>query len=235
VISADPTDLLTIQIPDGTLEVEECLEPFLPPAFVADPMRYFDEQGVRVREGDVTRDEAGRITDDPTAVRDFPVWSNPRGEAIRVVCKRVNRNKSQVRRTGDPFYEYRILQLVRALGFVTARPVGRIAQAATHFIITERSEGLRWVQRWDAGLKKIERDRIRAEAEVIMARLQAALTDAGIRRPWNIKDMILQLDADTRAVRAVIPVDWEQAKLDFDRLRHASVEHLLRELRRGTD
>jgi hypothetical protein len=57
----------------------------------------------------------------------------------------------------------------------------------------------------------------------------------GIRRPWNLKDMILQLDPETHTVRAVIPVDWEQAKLDFDRLQLAPIEHLLSELRPRTD
>lgn len=91
------------------------------------------------------------------------------------------------------------------------------------------------MRRWDAGLRKSARGRVREEAEAIMAQLQAALAEAGLRRPWNIKDMILQLDPDTHTVRAVIPVDWEQAKLDFDRLRHGSVDHLLGELRRGND
>lgn len=225
------TDLLAIQIPDGTLEIEVSLEPFLPPAFVADPMKYFDEQGSDVREGEV-KYKKGRIWDDPTAVRDFPVWRNPRGEELRVVCKRVNRYKSQVRDSGDPFYEYRILQLVRELGFMTARPLARIGQRGDHFIVTEKVEGLRWVRRRDAGLDKPACARIRAEAKPIMLRLEAAHADVGISRPWGIKDMILQLDPDTRAVRTVIPVDWERAKLDFDRLPDASVGHLLRDLRR---
>lgn len=97
-----------------------------------------------------------------------------------------------------------------------------------YFIVTEKVEGLRW----DGGLEKSARARVRAEAETIMLRLEAALADAGVRRPWNIKDMILQLDPDTYAVQAVIPVDWERARLDFDRLQHASVAHLLPELRR---
>jgi len=226
-----PPDLRAIQVPGGTLELEGLLEPFLAPAFVADPMKYFHEHGSAVRAGDVTYDEAGRITDDPTAVADFPVWRNHRGEEIRVVCKRVNRHKSGVRRSGDPFYEYRVLQLVRELGFVTARPLARIGQRGDYFIVTEKVEGLRWVRRWDGGLKKSARARIRAEAETIMLRLEAALAGAGVRRPWNIKDMILQLDPGTYAVQAVIPVDWERARLDFDRLQHASVAHLLPELR----
>jgi hypothetical protein len=223
-------DLRAIRIPGGTLELDSSLEPFLPPAFVADPMKYFHEHGSAVQAGDVTYDEAGRITDDPTAVADFPVWRNRRGDEIRVVCKRVNRHKSGVRRSGDPFYEYRVLQLVRELGFVTARPVARFGQGSDYFIVTERVEGLRWVRRWDSGLKRPARAHMRAQAEALMLRLAAALADAGVRRPWNIKDMILQLDPDTHAVQAVIPVDWERARLDFDRLQHASVAHLLPEL-----
>ena len=226
-----PPGLRAIQIPDGTLELDDSVEPFLPPAFVADPMQYFHEHGSAIQAGDVTFDEAGRITDDPTAVADFPVWRSRGGEEIRVVCKRVNRDKSGVRRSGDPFYEYRVLQLVRELGFVTARPLARFRQGSDYFIVTEKVEGLRWVRRWDSGLKKPARPHMRAEAVALMLRLEAALADAGVRRPWNIKDMILQLDPDTYAVRAVIPVDWERARLDFDRLQDASVAHLLPELR----
>jgi len=64
-----PSNLLTLQIPEGRLEIEESLGPFLPPAFVADPMKYFEDQGAPIRQGEITYDEGGRIHDDPTAVR----------------------------------------------------------------------------------------------------------------------------------------------------------------------
>ena len=105
-------ELLAIQVPEGTLEVEASVAQFLPSDFVADPMEYFDRRGTRVRRGTVvTYNAAGRIDDDPNAVRDFPVWSNPRGEQLRVVGKRVNTKKSMVRRFANPFYEYRVMHL----------------------------------------------------------------------------------------------------------------------------
>lgn len=228
-------ELLALQVPEGTLEVEASAAPFLPLDFVADPMRYFDQRGTRVRRGTVvTYNAAGRIDDDPNAVRDFPVWSNPRGEELRVVGKRVNTKKSMVRRSANPFYEYRVMHLVRELGFVTARPLATLAQRGSYFFVTERVEGFRWVQRRKAGLDKAECARIHAEAEALMAPLQAALADAGIRRPWHVKDMIMKLDADTRSVRAIVPVDWEETRLDFGKLSHSPVAHLLHELRRRT-
>jgi len=152
-----------------------------------------------------------------------------------VVCKRVNLLKSDVRRARDPFYELRIMQLVRELGFVTVRPLARIAQRGVYYSITEKAEGLRWVQRWGTEIKKDERTRIRAEAKAIMVQLEVALAEVGIRRPWNIKDMIMQLDPDTYTVQAVIPVDWERVTLDFDRLQQTPIGHLLRELQRRKD
>lgn len=88
------------------------------------------------------------------------------------------------------------------------------------------------VQRWDSHLGKRHRNRIRDEAQLLMAELQAAVAEAGISRPWIIKDMILQPDPVTHAVRPVVPVDWERVKLDFDRLRQAPVARWLHELAR---
>jgi hypothetical protein len=224
---------LAIQVPEGTLDVEASVAQFLPLDFVADPMEYFNQRGTRVRRGTaVTYNAAGRIDDDPNAVRDFPVWSNPRGEQLRVVGKRVNTKKSMVRRSANPFYEYRVMHLVRELGFVTARPLATVAQRGSYFFVAERVEGFRWVQRRKAGLDKTERARIRAEAEALMAPLQAAFEDVGIRRPWHVKDMIIKLDSGTRSVRAIVPIDWEETRLDFGKLSHSPVAHLLHELRR---
>ena len=77
-----------------------------------DPMGYFDQRGTLVRRGTaVTYNAAGRVDDDPNAVRDLPAWSNPRGEQLQVVGKRVNTTKSMVRRSANPFYEYRVMHL----------------------------------------------------------------------------------------------------------------------------
>jgi hypothetical protein len=236
MLVSDRNAVLTIEIPEGTLEVESSIAPFLPPAFVADPMRYFDEYGKRVRRGTVvTYNAAGRVDDDPNAVRDFPEWSDPGGQELRVVCKRVNPTKSMVRRSGNPFYEYRIMQLVRELGFVTARPLARLTQRDSYFFLTERVEGFRWVERRKSGFDDAACDGIRAEAEALIAPLEAAFLEIGIRRPWHVKDLIMTLDPDAQTVRAVIPIDWEETRLDFDMLRHSPVGHFLHDLRPRTD
>ncbi len=123
------------------------------------------------------------------------------------------------------------MQLVRGLGIRTARPLARIAQRGVYYIFTENVEGLRWIHRWNRGLGKDERDCIRAQAETIIAKLDADATALGISRPWNIKDMVMQIDPDTQAVTEVIALDWERVKLNFDLLAKFPGSHLLDELR----
>lgn len=108
-------------------------------------------------------------------------------------------------------------------------PVSHNAACTT--IFTENVEGLRWIHRWNRGLGKDERDCIRAQAETIIAKLDADATALGISRPWNIKDMVMQIDPDTQAVTEVIALDWERVKLNFDLLAKFPGSHLLDELR----
>ena len=84
-------DLIMVQIPEGRMEYDRRIEAFLPPSFMADPMRYFDEQGKAIRTGEVTYKKTGRIKRDPGSVRDFPIW-----------------------RARSPFYEFYMMQLVLA-------------------------------------------------------------------------------------------------------------------------
>ena len=60
--------------------------------------------------GEIKYDETGRIREDPTAVKDLPIWKNTEGVEIQTVGRRVNATKGVVRESGDPFYEYKILE-----------------------------------------------------------------------------------------------------------------------------
>lgn len=228
----EPIELLMIQVPGGRMEVDKTIEPFLPSDFIADPMKYFEDQGTVIRTGEITYKKAGWFRRDPASVRDFPVWKNPAGEKLRVVGKRVNPLKSDVWRARNPFYEFLIMELVLALGFKTSRPFARIAQRGVYYIVAEKVEGFRWVRSKDAGIEDIDRSRLRKQAETIMEQLATAFADVGIRIPWHYKDMILILEPDAMVVKEVIPIDWERVELEFDRLTQIpGLGHLLDRLK----
>ena len=223
--------LLRISIPDGRIELEADCRGYPPPQFIADPMRYFETEGRAVRHGDLVFDEFGAIEDDPAAVRDFPPWRNAQDQPLQVVCKRVNLLKSDVRRTRDPYYEYRVLHLARCLGLPTARPIARLVHRGCFFILTERVSGLRWVQRRSAGIDESRSGKIREQAEALLAQLEATALAAGLRRRWHVKDTVIQLDEAMQTVLAVVALDWERVKLDFERLARTPAAHLLREFK----
>jgi hypothetical protein len=81
-------ELVMVPIPEGRMEFDKKIEAYLPSAFVAGPMRYFGEQGADIRTGEVSYKKNGWFKRDPASVRDFPVWRNPAGEELRVVCSR---------------------------------------------------------------------------------------------------------------------------------------------------
>ena len=67
---------------------------FLPQEFIADPLSYFESKGTNIKSGEPTYNEHGEIDEDPTAVKDLPLWTNPEGQTIATVAKRVNTEKA---------------------------------------------------------------------------------------------------------------------------------------------
>lgn len=121
------------------LAFAECV----PQEFLSDPVGYFEREGRNIKTGEVKRDETGRVREDPTAVKDFPVWRNAQGIEIQVVGKRVNPAKGMVGELGDPLHEYKILKQLAQMGLPAAKPVATAEQVGTHIIVMERIPGIR--------------------------------------------------------------------------------------------
>ena len=136
----------TEQISLPKLDVENKYADFLPDEFKTDPLGYFERQGINVKSGEIKYDEEGKAREDPTAVKDLPVWTKPGGETLETVGKRVNVEKSQVGKSEDPFYEYEIMEIVAEFALPAPRPVAKVEQEGKHLIIMERVFGIRWTE-----------------------------------------------------------------------------------------
>ena len=93
------------------LEIEGGFENFVPQKFKENPIGYFEEFGKNIKSGEIKYKESGEISEDPTAVKDLPVWENESGERIFSVGKKINTQKSQVAKTANPFHEYEVIKI----------------------------------------------------------------------------------------------------------------------------
>ncbi|HEU0050753.1 MAG TPA: hypothetical protein VFQ60_01715 [Patescibacteria group bacterium] len=121
------------------MEIEPGFEEYIPQSFKDDPIGYFDREGKNVKPGLTSFKPSGEIKEDPTAVKDFPEWKNPRGKALQIVAKRVNVKKSQVAKSGDPFYEFSVMKRVRSLGLPAPEPIGKVGIGTAHILLMEAS------------------------------------------------------------------------------------------------
>lgn len=201
------------------IEVESGCEAFVPEEFKQDPLGYFESQGKNIKSGEIKRDETGRVREDPTAVKKLPVWTNTDGNELHTIGKRVNIEKGKVGESGDPFYEYRVMELVGEAGLPTPRPVAKVEQSGSHLIVMEKVSGIGWYDKDALHLKEKgytdeDIESLKRQAEEQMTILQTTFEEAGIQRGWKLKDMIFDVDIDNKTIRGITPVDWERTKID---------------------
>ncbi|MBP9747418.1 hypothetical protein KBD13_00590 [Patescibacteria group bacterium] len=204
------------------LSIELAFEDLVPATFRADPFLYFQEEGRNVKQGDIQYKDDGTIREDPTAVKDLPNWKSSSGEIIGVVGKRVNIQKSQIAKTGDPFYEYRVMQYVRSLGLPAPAPIATASQGNNHLIIMERIPGFRVINDIGQQLKELrytdnDLHRLKQEAERLMREIEERFTREGIERTWKLSDMVVDIDPLTKTIRSMTPTDWERTKIRTSR------------------
>ena len=109
-------ELVMVPIPEGRMEFDKKIEAYLPPAFVAGPMRYFEEQGADIRTAKSPTRKTG-VQTRPGLGKGFPGLA-----------------ESGRRRASG-----RML----ALDFRTSRPFARIAQRGVYYIVAENVPGFR--------------------------------------------------------------------------------------------
>ncbi len=213
----------TEQISLPKLDVENKYADFLPDEFKTDPLGYFERQGINVKSGEIKYDEEGKAREDPTAVKDLPVWTKPGGETLETVGKRVNVEKSQVGKSEDPFYEYEIMEIVAEFALPAPRPVAKVEQEGKHLIIMERVFGIRWTEEsmkaiHESDLTENDKQELLKQAEEKMQKLQAKYESIGLNRTWKIKDMVVGIDIGEKKVDSITPTDWERTKIDQEKL-----------------
>lgn len=217
--------------PKARIEVESGYETFVPEQFRQDPLGYFESQGENIKSGEIKRDETGRVREDPTAVKELPTWTDTNGNELHVIGKRVNIEKGKVGESGDPFYEYRVMEIISEAGLPAPRPIARVEQSGAHLIVMEKVQGISWYDKdtlrlKDKGYTDEDMGTLRQQAEGRMAQLQAQFEEAGIQRGWKLKDMIFDIDIENKIVRGIIPVDWERTKIDQEKLQAYKIKFL---------
>ncbi|HVV15226.1 MAG TPA: hypothetical protein VHD55_02420 [Candidatus Paceibacterota bacterium] len=215
---AKPSNNTKESSPKPSVEVESEFAEFVPQDFLNDPVGYFERGGKNIKTGEVKYDEAGALREDPTAVKDLPVWTNSNGIEILTVGRRVNTIKGAVGESGDPFYEYKILEKLMEIGLPAARPIAKAEQGGTHIIVMERIPGVRWSERESLNLKEkgySDEDiaTLISEAEQKMDGLKTRFDEAGVIRSWKLKDMVFEIDIENKKVISIVPTDWERTKI----------------------
>ncbi len=204
--------------PTPTVEVESGFVEFVPQAFLNDPAGYFEREGKNIKTGEVKYDEAGVVREDPTAVKDLPAWTNAEGKEIHTVGRRVNTIKGAVGESGDPFYEYKILEKLTVMGLPVAKPIAKAEQAGTHIIVMERIPGIRWSEKESLNLKENgysdeDISTLMQQAEERMDELKVQFEQVGVVRGWKLKDMVFEIDVENKRITSIVPTDWERTKI----------------------
>jgi hypothetical protein len=222
--------------PQPAIDVENGYENFVPEAFKADPFDYFERYGINIKPGESKFDEQGVIREDVSAVKYLPVWKDSNGLAIDVVAKRINPEKGRVRKENNPFYEYKIMEILTELGLPTIKPVAKIESNGQFMIVTERAKGFnlfeinKMIPELKAkGYTDDDLAELQKKALQQMDDLRKVFEEAGIYKDnsedhkdhWKIQDMIFDLDIENKQIRSIIPTDWEKTKIDEQKLAEA--------------
>lgn len=204
------------------IEIESGYENFFPEDFKENPIGYF-KSGQNIKSGEIIRDEKGMVREDPTAVKELPVWIDENGNKLQVIGKRVNVEKSRVGKSGNQFYEYEIMQIINKINLPCPKPIAKISQEDQYFIIMEKVGGFVWneeseLKLKDAGYSDEDIKSLKVQAQVLLDELKQKFEQAGIIRTWALKDMIFDIDLENKKVNKITPTDWERTKIDYDKL-----------------
>ncbi len=205
------------------IEIEQAYKNFVPDEFKKDPIGYFKLKGKNIKSGEIKRDKTGRVREDPTAVRELPIWFDANGNELKTIGKRVDIRKGKIRESANPFYEYQIMELINDIGLPASKPIAKVEQAGNYLIVMEKVQGTSWYEKNNLLLKENgytdeEIRNLEKQAEEKMAQLRAEFEEAGVKRSWKLKDMIFDIDIENKTIRKIIPVDWERTEIEADKL-----------------
>ncbi|TRZ77204.1 hypothetical protein D4R87_03205 [bacterium] len=220
----DNLDNEKLQEENSNLNIELGYEDFIPEEFQQNPIKYFENIGKNIKPGETQRDETGRVKEDPTAVKKFPMWEDSQNNQLQVIGKKVNIEKSMISRSEYPFYEYGIMKIVNSIGLPTPKPVAKAESKEGYLIVMEKVKGINWFEKNELNLKSkgyndADIDNLKQQAEIKMGELKERFDEAGIIRKWKLSDMVFDIDFENKIIKKIIPVDWERTKIDFRKLQ----------------
>lgn len=133
------------------------------------------------------------------------------------MAKKVNIEKSEVRRSGNPFYEYDLLKKLADANLPAAKPIAKYEENGEYLFVTEKIAGLPANQNTLKKLRDLEWtdvhiNQLQNDAEKLMAKMQAQYAKAGFVRAWKIADMVMQVDYANKTLTGIVPTDWEKTK-----------------------
>lgn len=190
-------------------------EALVPEEFKRSPFLYFESHGIPVKKGEIKRDDKGRVKEDPTAVRYFPEWKD--GErSLLVVAKKVNDKKGMLAETGEPLYEYNLLEYMCSLDLPVPKPVGYAEGERGAIFLMEKVKGLPWseLQRLqEKGWTQNELGTLLSNARERMEELAKRFEQYNIKRSWKLKDMVFEVDQENHRLNGLIPTDFERTRV----------------------
>ncbi len=206
--------------PRNKIEIERGFEDFIPEDFKKDPLGYFELWGKNIKAGEIKKDEAGMVREDPTAVKNFPAWIN-KEEILMTIGKKVNVKKGKIGESKNPFYEYEIIKALNEVGLPSPRLIAKAENNGNYLFVMEKVPGINWYEKDfldQMGLNKEDKENILKEAEMKMEELKNKFEKAGVERGWKLKDMVFDIDFESKTIRKITPVDFERTKINKEKL-----------------
>lgn len=189
---------------------------FIPEEFKQDPFVYFERNGENIKPWK-----------EKIKVKQF-LWKNNKEikmNELRVVAKLVSL-KGEIIKSGDPFYEYNVMQIIQELNLPGAKTVAKIEYGDRRMILMERIPGINFSD-LDETVSKLKtrgyNDEdlrlLKEEAVAKMNNLKDRFEEAGIIKDnWKLKDMVADIDVENKTIKNIVPTDWERTKIDQAKL-----------------
>ncbi|MCR4275006.1 MAG: hypothetical protein NUW02_03100 [Candidatus Campbellbacteria bacterium] len=179
-----------------------------------DPLGYFERLGTPMKSGEKKYDKEGSLRDDPGAVRQLPDWEEG-DRVVTPIAKWTNREKSMLKETGEPLYEYNLLSYIQSLGLPAPKPIGFFESEQNSIFLMEKVDGYTKkeldvaVSGWSAE----DIHQLKQDTEREMVDLQNLFLANGLQRSWKANDMIFQIDFVNRRLVRLIPTDFERTRV----------------------
>lgn len=193
----------------SSLEIKAGYEDFVPAEFKENPFDYFSQNGQNLKPWK-----------EKVKVKEF-VWTDQQQRQLAVVTKLISW-KEEIKNSGDPFYEYNLMETIRDLHLPAANPLIKVKQNEKYLIVMERIPGISFSeleqlipQLKAQGFNESDIDNLKKQALICIENLKEKFETAGVHKDnWKMKDMVFDIDIKGKKIKQIIPTDWERTKID---------------------